>query len=140
MEITERERLIAQLRAADRATSIAHVVADVFSELADPISQLVGNVEFALMQLEAVAPPGERPPDQERVGECIEALREARAGGDVLREAAHRLRSYLRAGQERQDVDVAEALRAAAAVTEADLRGRARLEVVLETLPRVRGG
>src|SRR5690606_18813180 len=103
--------------------------ASVGHEINNPLSYVVGNLEYAMRELERPTTP--RP--------VLEALRDAHGGAERIRRIVRELRSFGRGAPEhhRELIDPVEALRSALRLTGNEIRCRARLVQDLEPVPMV---
>jgi len=124
-DVTERRRMEAQLRQSERMASLGLLAAGVAHEINNPLSYVTANLEYAADRAAALP-------------EVARALEEAREGAARVAKIVRDLRVYARAGDEPpRPVDVREPLRFALAVTEAELRHRARVVEDLADVPPV---
>ncbi len=124
-EITERRRMEARLRQSERLASLGLLAAGVAHEINNPLAYVTANVEFAAGQ--AGMPQ-----------EVARALEDALQGAARVAKIVRDMRVYAKAEDEpSQPVDVREPLKFALAVTEAELRHRARVVPDMGEVPRV---
>ncbi|MCE9581079.1 MAG: PAS domain S-box protein [Planctomycetes bacterium] len=124
-DVAERRRIEAQLRRSERMASLGLLAAGVAHEINNPLSYVVANLEFATARAAAIP-------------EIVRALEDAREGAARVAKIVRDLRVYTRAEDEPPvPVDVREPLRFALAVTEAEVRHRARVVLDLADVPPV---
>jgi PAS domain S-box-containing protein len=122
-DVSDRRRMEAQLRLADRLASVGTLAAGVAHEINNPLAFVLANLEYAIRELRS----GRAGP------EVVTALEEAREGGARVREIVRDLKTFSRADDSvRERLDVARVLRSAISLAANELRSRARLEVELE--------
>ncbi|HET7755399.1 MAG TPA: ATP-binding protein [Anaeromyxobacteraceae bacterium] len=129
-DISDRRRAEAQLRLTDRLTAMGALAAGVAHEINNPLSFVLGNVEWAL---ERVA-QGEDPRT------VATALEEARDGARRVQAIVRDLKTFSRSEQDpdsRRPVDVVPVLRSSLNIAQNQLRHRARLVTDLQPVPPV---
>jgi PAS domain S-box-containing protein len=127
-DVSERRRLEAQLRLADRMASVGTLAAGVAHEINNPLAFVLANLEYAIRELRrgGVAQ------------EVVTALEEAREGGARVREIVRDLKTFSRGDDPaRELLDVARVLRSALSLASNEIRARARLDLQLAPTPRV---
>jgi PAS domain S-box-containing protein len=129
-DVSERRRMEAQLRLADRMASMGTLAAGMAHEINNPLAFILANLEYAIRELR-------------RDGtnqDVVVALEEAREGGTRVREIVRDLKTFSRADDEgREPLEVTRVLRSALSLASNEIRVRARLEVELHEVPRVLG-
>ncbi|MBI5515818.1 MAG: response regulator [Deltaproteobacteria bacterium] len=124
LDLTERRKIEARLRAADRMASLGTLAAGVAHEINNPLAYVIGNLELLELELPglvALSPPG-------RALGLADALREARAGSERVRAIVQSLRTFSRGDDERRGaVDIHRVLDGALGMTRNSLRFRARV-------------
>ncbi len=129
-DVSDRRRMEAQLRLADRMASMGTLAAGMAHEINNPLAFILANVEFAIRELR-------------RDGtnqDVVVALEEAREGATRVREIVRDLKTFSRADDEsRESLDVNRVLRSALSLASNEIRARARLEIELGDVPRVLG-
>ncbi|MDF3067320.1 MAG: Sensory box histidine kinase/response regulator [Polyangiaceae bacterium] len=132
LEVAERTRELGETRdnliRAERLAALGRLAASVGHEINNPLSYVVGNLEYLAKELEATNSPG-----------LLEAVRDATSGASRIRRIVHELKVFARGSdqEKRELVDVREALDAAIKLVWGALRHRARLETNIEQVPRV---
>jgi PAS domain S-box-containing protein len=129
-DVSDRRRMEAQLRLADRMASMGTLAAGMAHEINNPLAFVLANLEFAIRELR-------------RDGtnqDVVAALEEAREGGARVREIVRDLKTFSRADDAgREPVDVGRVLKSALSLASNEIRARARLEVEVTPTPRVLG-
>ncbi|ATB44770.1 ATP-binding protein [Corallococcus macrosporus] len=130
-----RERLVQ----SEKLAMAGQLAAGVGHEINNPLSYVVGNLQFALEQL---APFTARLEARDALacalGEAMEALREAKEGAERIRNTVRDLQTFARAEEPRlSPVDVHAALEFGLAMAMPHLRHRARVEKRLGEVPTV---
>jgi signal transduction histidine kinase/CheY-like chemotaxis protein len=151
--VVEGERIEAQLLLVDRMASMGMLAAAVVHELNNPLGYTIANVIFALEELRAleadlVAVDGDGTSEmaarlaraQGSVRTIVEALREAREGGDRARLIVRDLRTFSRTDDEqRATLDVRRILESSINMAYSEIRHRARLVKDYGTIPLAYG-
>lgn len=131
-EVAERTRELGETRdnlvRAERLAALGRLAASVGHEINNPLSYVVGNLEYVAKELEPSANPA-----------LVEALRDASSGANRIRRIVHELKVFARGsdGEKHELVDVRDALDAAIKLVWGELRHRAQLTTSLGVLPRV---
>ncbi|WP_242394712.1 ATP-binding protein [Anaeromyxobacter oryzisoli] len=138
-DITERKRMLARLQIADRMASIGTLAAGVAHEINNPLAYVIGNIQYSLARLEALAGDGASAGVAgEAVRECISALGDAQTGAHRVRDIVRDVKLFSRGEDERRaPVPVDRVLRAALALAENELRHRARVVLDVADVPPV---
>jgi PAS domain S-box-containing protein len=138
-DITERKRMLARLQIADRMASIGTLAAGVAHEINNPLAYVIGNIQYALARLEALAGEGASAGAVgEAVRECIDALGDAQTGAQRVRDIVRDVKLFSRGEDERRaPVPLDRVLRAALALAENELRHRARVVLDVANVPPV---
>jgi signal transduction histidine kinase len=124
LDLTERRRMEARLRAADRMASLGTLAAGVAHEINNPLAYVIGNLELLELELPALVALG--PPGRAR--DLADALREARAGSERVSAIVQSLRTFSRGDDDhRGPVDVRRVLDSALGMTRNTLRVRAKV-------------
>jgi len=127
-DITDRRRMEAQLRLADRMASVGTLAAGVAHEINNPLAFVLANLEYAIRELSRDG----------RLPDVVAALEEAREGGTRVREIVRDLKTFSRPDDTtREPLDVGRVLRSALSLAGAELSARAQLEVDLLPTPPV---
>lgn len=132
LEVAERTRELGETRdnliRAERLAALGRLAASVGHEINNPLSYVVGNLEYLAKELEATDRP-----------RLLEAVRDATSGASRIRRIVHELKVFARGSdqEKRELVDVREAMDAAIRLVWGALRHRARLETNIEPVPRV---
>jgi signal transduction histidine kinase len=133
-EVTQRQRMEAQLRRAQKLEALGRLAAGIAHEINNPLAFVLANLQYVR---EAIELPPERlaaaPLD-----ELASALAEACVGGDRIKQIVRDLRAFAQPHDESLAlVDVRPVLEAALAVAAAELRARARLVTIVGEAPAV---
>lgn len=127
----ERRRLQQQLLLADRLSTVGTLAASVAHEINNPLSYVLGNIEFALARLG----PG-RVADED----VLQALSHAREGSERLRATTRDLKVFCRTDDDaRGAVNVRKVLESAINMAYNEIRHRGRLRKELEAVPAIEG-
>jgi PAS domain S-box-containing protein len=133
LDVTDRQR--AELARKDsemklgmleRLAAVGRVAAGVAHEINNPLTYVLGNLEAAM----------ERLPHLGLDPDVVQLLKEARDGGERVRDIVRDLRMFARARQEpSQSCDVTAVVRSATAIARNEIRHRAQLVTNLEAAP-----
>jgi signal transduction histidine kinase/CheY-like chemotaxis protein len=132
LEVAERTRELGETRdsliRADRLAALGRLAASVGHEINNPLSYVIGNLEYLAKELETTGSPP-----------LLEAVRDASSGASRIRRIVHELKVFARGSdtEKRELVDVRETIEAAVKLIWGTLRHRARLETRIEPMPRV---
>jgi PAS domain S-box-containing protein len=127
-DVSEKHRLEAQLRLAERMSSVGTLAAGVAHEINNPLAFVLANLEFGIRELRRDGTSQD----------VLAALEEAREGGARVREIVRDLKTFSRADDAaRQPLDVGRVVRSALSLASNEIRARARLDVQLSPTPRV---
>ena len=140
-DVTERLRIEAQLLLADRMASMGTLAAGVAHEVNGPLGYTIANLGFALEELSALERGLVATDDESRsaltarlalaratVLRIVEALREARQGGDRVRHIVRDLKTFATADDSRTGpIDVRRVLESSINMAYNEIRHRARL-------------
>src|SRR3954471_1997023 len=91
----ERRRMQEQLLLADRLTSVGMLAAGVAHEINNPLTYVLGNLEFAIGRLGA-----ERAVDRTELTEIVQALSQAREGSQRIGHIARDLKVFCYRGED----------------------------------------
>jgi two-component system, NtrC family, sensor kinase len=131
VDVTEKRELAARLLLADRLASLGTLAAGVAHEINNPLTHVVLSLDHATRAL-AVDPPS--------VQTVVDALGDARGGAERVRSIVRDLRTFARAEvDDKQPVDVREAVEWATRIAAPALRDKARLTAVYDDVPAVLG-
>jgi PAS domain S-box-containing protein len=130
-DVNDRDRLEKQLATADRLAALGLLAAGVAHEVNNPLAYLLNNIEIAQRQLASAGPE-------------VEPARNALG---IALEGAHRIRFIVRELLllAREDpapaspTDLAAAVESTVALARVEIERTAKLELVLEAVPPVRG-
>jgi signal transduction histidine kinase/ActR/RegA family two-component response regulator len=131
--VEERTREVVEAREvlmrAERLSALGRLSASVGHEINNPLSYVVGNLEYAISELE-------RGPTSNQV---LNALGDAREGAERIRRIVRELRVFGKGSPEphRELTNPSEALESALKLTGNELRCRATLSRQIETVPQV---
>jgi PAS domain S-box-containing protein len=135
-DMTETKRMREQLALRDRISSLGRLAAGVGHEINNPLAFLLGNLEFALEQLEAAVSSGEHA----SLAEIVQALREAKEGGDRVRRIVRDMNTF--AGRDTDKtgpIDVHRTLDWAAQIAGNEIRHCAQLIKEYGDVPLIQG-
>jgi PAS domain S-box-containing protein len=129
-DVSDRRRMEAQLRLADRMASMGTLAAGMAHEINNPLAFILANLEYSIRELRRDGTSQD----------VVTALEEAREGGLRVREIVRDLKTFSRADDEgKEPLDVNRVLRSALSLAANEIRARARLDVELGKPPRVLG-
>jgi signal transduction histidine kinase/CheY-like chemotaxis protein len=133
---TKDKEMQAKLLVADRMASLGTLAAGVAHEINNPLTYLVGNLEYAIEELPALL--GDRQDDDAKA--LTQALADARVGAQRVTTIARGLRMFSRGDDDRTGpVDVGEVVESAVKLAMNELRHRARVVRELSKVPPVLG-
>jgi signal transduction histidine kinase len=132
----ERRQMQQQLVLADRLSSVGMLAAGVAHEINNPLSYVLGNLDFALGRLL----PGESLPPAE-LADVLQALGQAREGSARIGRISRDLRVFCRGEVEGTvgPVNVRRVMESSISIAWNQLRHRAKLTRQFERVPAVRG-
>ncbi len=134
-DVTGKRRVEAELLVADRMMSIGALAAGVAHDINNPLSYVLGNLEFLNGELPALL-EGVAEPLRE---DLTESVKEAQQGAERVRRIVGDLRAFARADPFLiQELDPVRVIEAAVNMAFVELRHRARLERDLAPLPPIR--
>ncbi len=133
-DLTDRKRMEAQLRLADRMVSVGTLAAGVAHEINNPLSFVMSNLDLVAEELRAQADVVTAPP----MGELLELINEARDGAERVRTIVRGLKTFSRADEERRrPLEVAAVIELSINMAWNEIRHRARLVKDFGTAPLV---
>lgn len=136
-DISERQRLQAQLLQVDRLASVGLLAAGVAHEINNPLTYLLYNLEALQEELGGLPPEALAPSALEDLRTLV---RDAGEGAERIRSIATDLKTFSRAeGDERERLLLRQPMEVAARMAKHELRHRARLETTFEEIPWVLG-
>ncbi|MDB4998576.1 MAG: sensor histidine kinase [Myxococcaceae bacterium] len=127
-DMTQLNRLQAQLVQADRLAAVGLLAAGVGHEINNPLSYVLGNLE-AVQDSAAFA--------NECDGDARAAIREAFEGALQIAEIVRNLKSFSRSETRRTEVDIHPLLERSLRIAENEIRHRARLERDFGAVPAI---
>lgn len=132
----ERRRMQQQLLLADRLTSVGMLAAGVAHEINNPLSYVVGNLEFAQTRLTAG-----QPLESSELCEVVQALAQAREGSERIGYITRDLKVFCRSGAHETSgaVNVRRVMESSISIAWNEIRHRARLQRSFDRVPSVRG-
>lgn len=133
-DITEQKALQKQLELTDRLASLGTMAAGVAHEVNNPLSVVIANAAFIIEELEAT-----REATPRQVGMLLEVTREIASAGARIGRIVSELQAFARPSPPPTsgETDVAQAARWAVRATAQEYRYRARVQLQLESCPRV---
>jgi PAS domain S-box-containing protein len=135
-DVTQIRNALARAAQQDRLAMAGTLAAGVGHEINNPLTYVVGNLEFALEEVSAMA--GASP--SARLRELIEVLSEAREGADRIRKIVRGLRTLSREDVALRPLPVASAIETALSIAGHELRNKATVVVTVKPdLPLVTG-
>jgi signal transduction histidine kinase len=134
---TESRRMQQQLMISDRLASIGMVAAGVAHEINNPLAYVLGNIQFALEQLEAMNGTGGVSPE---MAELVEALQHAHEGSERIRVTTRDLKVFCRTDETAKTcVNVRKVMESSINMAWNEIRHRARLVRQFEVVPGIEG-
>jgi PAS domain S-box-containing protein len=132
-DITDRQRMQAQLARAERLASLGMLAAGVSHEVNNPLSFVLGSLELMAGDIDKVRGPNR----DVALALLEERLRDARAGAERVRTIVRELKAFARVDElPVHPIDVRTSLDAAATMARNEIRHRAKL--VLDVEPSLR--
>ncbi len=131
-DVSEEERLRAQLEQSDRLAALGQLAAGMAHEINNPLTYVLANCAAAVQQVRALPSgvPGK--------GALEELLEEAEAGAERIRGVVTELSAFSRpAGDELRALDVRNVLERSVRLSQNELRHRATVVRTYEDVPRV---
>jgi signal transduction histidine kinase len=124
----DRARMTAQLMQADRLVAMGTLAAGVAHEINNPLSYVLGGLDFVQREADALSPAVPPAVPGERLAEVREVLREMRDGCERIRQAVRDLKAFSRGDEEsRQPLDLRRILEMSISMATNEIRHRARL-------------
>jgi PAS domain S-box-containing protein len=131
----EKEQFRAEVESSQRLASLGLLAAGVGHEINNPLTYVIGNVQFVLDRLLE-----ERPADDGSTEELVQLLRDAMEGAGRIRSVVRDLRTFSRLeSEEHAAIELAEVVDSALAIVANELRHRARVVKRYESVAPVRG-
>jgi PAS domain S-box-containing protein len=131
----EKEQLRAEVESSQRLASLGLLAAGVGHEINNPLTYVMGNVQFVLDRL-----LDGRDHDDGRSEELVQLLRDAMEGANRIRSVVRDLRTFSRLeSEEHAAVEIAEVLDSALAIVSNELRHRASVVKRYGSVAPVRG-
>jgi CheY-like chemotaxis protein len=135
-DVTAEKSAQEQLMVSDRMASIGLLAAGVAHEINNPLAVVIGNVELALEDLNALALA---PRDPKLLSNLRAELDDVRHAGNRVRDIARDLKLFSRAEEGKiADVDVREVAESSIRLAWNEIRHRARLQKDFQDVPPVR--
>ena len=133
----EEARLTQRLSRAERMASVGALASGVAHEINNPLTYVIGNLYYALEELERDAGDGRESTRRE----LAELVRDALDGAQRVRRIVRDLKTFSRSTDDdsAQRIDVNASIDAAVNLMNNEIRHRARLSLVLTPVPRVIG-
>ncbi|MCP4919249.1 MAG: response regulator [Proteobacteria bacterium] len=133
-DVTHRKMLEARLQVADRMASMGTLAAGVAHEINNPLTFIMGNLNFLGSELRDIAGPEPSP----RMSELHQTVHEALEGSERVRRIVRQLKTFARGGDEVVGpVDVHEILEKTLTLAKNNIRHRAQLVRDYGEIPRV---
>jgi two-component system cell cycle sensor histidine kinase/response regulator CckA len=140
--IREEARLSQRLSRTERMASVGTLAAGIAHEVNNPLTYVIGNLFYALEQLERAGREPESSAQSEALHkELNELLRDALDGAERVRRIVRDLKTFSRAtdDESEQRIDVNAALTTAVNLVNNEIRHRARLALAMSEVGRVIG-
>ncbi len=131
---TEQKALQLQLEAAERLATIGTLAAGVAHEINNPLSSVIGNLEFVQEEVRDLSAH-----DPRRTAAVVAAAAEALEGADRVSAIVRDLKAFAQPREEVGEVDVERALDLAVGRAAAEMRHRARVVKEYGRVPPARG-
>jgi PAS domain S-box-containing protein len=130
----EKEQLRAEIESSQRLASLGLLAAGVGHEINNPLTYVMGNVQYVLDRLV------ERSSEGGKTDELVQLLRDALEGAGRIRSVVRDLRTFSRLeSEEHGAVDMAEVVDSALAIVTNELKHRARVVKRYAAVAPVRG-
>lgn len=136
-DVSDRVRAEKRLRLADRMTSMGSLVAGLAHELQNPLTYVIGNLSYALGNLDALQHSTDRATWLKHRANLQESLDGARRAAGIISD----LSTFARGDDETEtkEVDLRPVLQSCIRMASNEIRHRARLVVGLDGVPPVSG-
>jgi PAS domain S-box-containing protein len=132
-DVTAEKQAAAQLMVSDRMASLGSLAAGVAHEINNPLAAVLGNLDLALRDVEALAAQGGVP-----LRELPEEIADARHAADRVRQIVRDLKLFSRAEEDKRGpVDVERVLESSLRMAWTEIRHRARLTRAYGQVPAV---
>jgi PAS domain S-box-containing protein len=145
-DMTQRQQSQETLALTERMASLGTLAAGVAHEINNPLSFVLGNLEFVTASLQGAGEPAEdtngrpRPDLGTRLGEAVEAMKEAHDGARRVAAIVADLRMFSRGSDDRSEtVALIPLLETSTRLVANDLRQRATVVTEFGEVPPVRG-
>ena len=145
-DVTERNIMMSKMMQMDRAIAIGTLVAGLGHEINNPLSFVLGNLDFTRDNLQELASacaeiPSEKREECRRVlMELDEAMSGAHLGGERIRDIVIQLQQFSRHEKVRPEpMEVEKALESAITMASGEIRHRAEIVRQYEEVPPVEG-
>jgi PAS domain S-box-containing protein len=138
-DVTERKRLERRLEIAERLASLGTMASGLAHELNNPLAAVMGNVAFALEELDGLERPDRRGTSVAgHLDACRSALKDAATASERLRKIVETMRWFVsRRAPEPAVADVPDLVESALKLTEYALASRAKIVRAYGTTPFV---
>ena len=131
----EKEALRAEVESSQRLASLGLLAAGVGHEINNPLTYVMGNVQYVLDRLLE-----ERTAEDGSTDELVQLLRDAMEGANRIRSVVRDLRTFSRLeSDEHAAVEIAEVVDSALSIVSNELRHRARVVKSYDAVDPVRG-
>lgn len=144
-DLTEQRQAQQQVAVADRLASLGVVTAGIAHEINNPLTYVLGNIEFLAEEIETLrrtTEPPVSPAALDTVRECIQGLgslvREVQTGAWHVARIVADLSSFSRRDTDPQPCDVVERLEWALRVSHSAIVRHARIKRIFLPVPRAR--
>jgi len=132
-DVTERSQLQERLARQDRLVTTGTLASGVGHELNNPLSYVIGNLDFAVEELRAIAGPS----SSSRIEALIEVLVDARQGSERIRKIVQGLRALARESSEPVPVSLPDVIEVSLNLSMHELRQRCSVVRDLQLVPPV---